>query len=203
MNKKTPELVAEALRLRKQGMTLAAIGRQLGVGGKTINCWIDPEATEKRRERVRKWQEANRERARELCRKWQEANREKARESCREWREANPERARESGRRCREANTLKHAKGKPLKSDYRKAARPVILTKLLLQTAKDFCLEWDFPVEQMFDEDVLRSAARTVRESPFLNGERNPWYGTDYLHESTVTSRGWAYSLAKAWRNRA
>lgn len=185
--KRTPELVAEVLRLRQQGMSMRAIGRQLGVSDKTIRRWTDPEAAEKNREYNRKYREANHEKELERIRKWKEANREEVREY---------------NRKYHEANVLKHAKGKPLRSDYLKAARPHILTRLLLKVAKDFCLEWNFPVEQMFDEVVLRSAARTVRESPFLNGERNPWYGTDYLHESTVTSRVWAYKLARSWRNR-
>lgn len=206
MAKKTPELVAEALRLRKQGMTLGAIGKQLGVSQPTIGRWTNPEAAEKQRERSRKSHEVNRGKHRERCRKYREANREKELERKRRYREANREKVREgnreSRRKCSEANTLKHAKGKPLRSNYLKAQRPRILTRLLLQVAKDICLEWDFPVEQMFDAVVLRCAASTVRESPFLNGERNPWYCTDYLHRSTVEHKAWPYNLAKTWRNR-
>jgi len=94
-----------------------------------------------------------------------------------------------------------------------------MLTLLLLQEAENFCLEWGFEVERKFDTDVLRQAARAIRENPFYpvvvpqeemiayynehGGITNPWYCTDYLHESTITHKCWASTIRGTWRNKA
>jgi len=158
-------------------------------------------------ERRKRHYEANREALLEYGRK----NRERRTENQRRWRKNNPERARELRRKCHhknyrkwsDAKTLAHAKGKPLRSNFTRAQRPQMLTRLLLQEAENFCLEWGFKVEQKFDTDVLLQAARTIRDSVDLNGEPNPWYCTDYLHESTITGNNWSYTIRRTWRNKA
>jgi len=186
------------------------------------------------RERNRKYYEANKEAAKERNRKYRQANKEAIRERHRKYRQANKEAARERHRKYYEANrevekerklkrykakVLANAKGKPLKNDFSKAARPKMLTELLLQEAENFCLEYGFDVEQKFDNDVLRQAARAIRTNPFYpvvvpeeeviayynehGGITNPWYCTDYLHESTITSKNWGSNLRRVWQNRA
>jgi hypothetical protein len=54
---------------------------------------------EQRRERDRRYREANREKIRERNRRYERANREKIRDRHRRWREANPEKVRESNHR--------------------------------------------------------------------------------------------------------
>ena len=166
---------------------------------------------EARKERNRKYYEANREARKEYCRKWREANREARKEYYRKWREANREydrKRREANREVKreydrkrsEAKILAQAKGKPLQSNFNRAKRPLMLSRLIYQEAKNFCLEWGFEMERSLDHDVLRQAARNIRDSAELNGEPNPWYCTDFLHESVVTSRNWPSSLRVSLR---
>lgn len=67
-----------------------------------------------------------------------------------------------------------------------------MLTRLILQEAERFCLEYGFSLECKLDSDMLRHAAETIRNSPELGGAPNPWYGTDYLNKSLITSSSWA-----------
>lgn len=135
--------------------------------------------------------EKRKEADREYHRKWREANREAVREKNRKYREANREAVRGHDRRYRENKILAQAKGKPLQSNFSRGQRPRMLTRLIHQEAKNFCLEWGFEVERSLDNDVLRQAARNIRDSAELNGEPNPWYGTDFLHESAIADRCW------------
>ena len=178
-------------------------------------------AKEAGKERDRKYREANKEAVKERKRKWREANKEALKEYYRRYREANKEAVKEHDRKWREAETLKHAKGKPLNSDYSRAQRPVILTRLIISEAKRFCSEWGFTEEQAFDSDVLRTAARSIRDNPFyptvvppeefelyvreneITKPTNPWYNTDYLHESAITPVDWGYSLRVRWKSKA
>ncbi len=177
-------------------------------------------AREAANESNRKYREANKEAVKESSRKYREANKEAERERNRKWREANKEAVRGRKRKYHEAETLKHAKGKRLRSNYSRAQRPVILTRLIITEAKRFCAEWGFTEEQAFDSDVLITAARSVRDNPFyptvvppeefelyireneITKPTNPWYNTDYLHESAITSVGWGYKLRKRWESR-
>ena len=170
-----------------------------------------------KRESARKWREANRESTRKSARKWREAHKEAAKESQRRWREANKEAARESARRWREANkeatveyrrkrtearVLASAKGKPLTSNFTRARRPKMLTKLIIKVAEDFCRNYGFPLECKLDADVLKHAAETIRNSPELDGAANPWYGTDYLCPGVLGETCWAKNFRRTWRDR-
>lgn len=180
---------------------------------------------EARREQSRKYYEANKEAAKKRSRRYHEANREAENERKRRYYEANKEAAKERSRKYREANReainahvrnyrkariLKDAKGKPLSPNFRRALRPSMLTELILQEAENFCLRWGLAVEQKTDTDVLRRAARNIRENPFFpvvvqeeeviayyneHGITNPWYNTDYLHESRILGRSWSSNL--------
>lgn len=162
-------------------------------------------AREARREYNRKYREVynGKEATKEHQRQYYEANKEAYQERSRKWRKANPEACREQVRRYKRRKTLAHAKGKPLRSDLQRAQRPVMLTRLILQEAEKFCLKWGFEVERKLDTDVIRQAARTIRDSVDLNGEPNPWYCTDYLHESLISGYRWAGQIRQSYRKRA
>jgi hypothetical protein len=68
----------------------------------------DEERKARKRERARRWREANPEASRANSRRWREANREADRERRRRWSVANPEASREKDRRWREANPEAH-----------------------------------------------------------------------------------------------
>ena len=156
---------------------------------------------EARREYERKYREANREHRRKYDRKWREVNKEAFREKARKWREANKEVVKGYKRKYREAKSLASAKGKPLRSNLLRASRPKMLTELLIKVAEDFCRNHGLPLECKLDTDVLKHAAKTIRNSPELDGAANPWYGTDYLSPGVVNT-GWAKSLRRTWRNK-
>jgi len=157
---------------------------------------------EARREYSRKYHEANKEVKRERNRRYHEANREAIRERKVKHYEANREAETERSRKYREAKMLASAKGKPLRPDFRRAQRPKLLTKLILKVAEDFCRNYGFSLECKWDTDVLRHAAKTIRNSPELDGAANPWYGTDYLCPAVVDSRAWASHIRRCWRNK-
>lgn len=113
----------------------------------------------------------------------------------------------ETARLRYERKVLASSKGKPLRSDFTRHACPAMLTRLILQEAKRFCLEWGFSLECKLDSDVLKYAAETIRDNPFYpvvvpqeeknayaleHGITNPWYGTDYLNDSLITQKGWS-----------
>ena len=95
-----------------------------------------------------------------------------------------------------------------------------MLTRLILQEAESLCLKYGFSLECKLDSAVLRMAAEAIRDNPFYpvvvpeeegvaycneHGITNPWYGTDYLHDSRITKKGWSSRIrckAKrdAWR---
>lgn len=168
-------------------------------------------AREATRERRRKYRKANKEAISERNRKYYEANKEAVRK-----------RIEECTRKRREAKTLANAKGKPLRSDFSKAQRPKMLTKLILQEAEWVCEYWGVSQDQKWDTPVLRQAAAHIRDFPFYplrhfepgesiayaeaNGlmhPTNPWYGTDYLHDSTINDGNWASKIRSNWRNKA
>lgn len=150
---------------------------------------------EKSRQAAREYRETNKEALKEKRRRYYEANREAIGERRRRYyeanKEANKEARRKRDRRCREAKILAQAKGKPLQNNFHRAQRPRMLSRLIRQEAKNFCLEWGFEMERSVDNDVLRQAARNIRDSAELSGEPNPWYGTDFLHESVITQESW------------
>ena len=178
-------------------------------------------AKKNRQERQRKWREANREAANERHREWYKANREAELERARKYREANREAVNERKRKWREANTLTHAKGRPLRRDFSKTQRPKMLTKLILQEAEWVCEYWGISQDQKWDTPVLRQAAVHIRDFPFyplrhfepgesiayaeangLTRPTNPWYHTDYLHDSTINDVNWACRIRTRWRNK-
>lgn len=130
-----------------------------------------------------------------------EASREAWKERQRKYYEANKEAVKEKNRKYREAKTLVDAKGKPLRSDFTRPQRPMLLTKMIIKVAEDFCRNYGFPLECKWDNDVLVHAAQAIRNSPELNGAANPWYGTDFLCPGLVDNR-WAKSVRRSWRDK-
>ena len=153
-------------------------------------------------EHKREYRKANKELFKEIARKRYQANREAMLEQNREYREANKEAIKEKNLKKREAKALATAKGRPLRSDFQRAQRPQVLTKLIIKVAEDFCRNYGFPLESRFDTDILRHAAETVRDSPELDGAANPWYGTDYLSPALIGHNNWASKLRLVWRNK-
>jgi len=149
----------------------------------------------------RRYYEANREARKEYDRKRRAANKEAKQEYNRRYYAANREARKEYQRNYNTAKILDHAKGKPLTADLRRAHRPQLLTKLVIKVAEDFCRNHGFPLERKWDSDVLKHAAKTIRDSPELDGTVNPWYGTDYLHPAAIGKRGWAGKIKKRWRD--
>lgn len=154
------------------------------------------DAKRRKREYLRQYREANKEAIGEYYRQWYEAHKEAMSEYQRQYREANKEARRE----WRNAKILAHAKGKPLKSNLIRAQRPRLLTKLLLEMAEVVVKDWGFG--DKWDTHVLREAAARIRNSRYLAGKENPWYCTDYLHESLVGTNDWATRLRKRHRTR-
>jgi hypothetical protein len=180
---------------------------------------------ERNRESQRKYREANGEALREYYRNYREANKEAIRESQRKYREANREavrkRNREIDRKRREVKALANAKGGPLRSSFLKAQRPKMLTMLILQEAEWVCEFWGISQDRKWENEVLQQAASHVRDFPFypirhfepgesldyarkhgLTSPTNPWYHTDYLHDSTIFSKCWGANIRATWRNK-
>lgn len=130
-----------------------------------------------RKESDRKYRETHRAQRRQYDRNRQQLPEVKARRN-------------ETARLRYERKVLASSKGKPLRSNLTKPARPAMLTRLILQEAERFCLEYGFSLECM-----LREAARTIRDSVELNGAVNPWYCTDYLHDSRTTESWWSSGI--------
>jgi len=164
-----------------------------------------------RKESDRKYRESHRAQRRAYDRKRQQLAEVKARRN-------------ETARQRHELKVLAQAKGKSLRSNFTKAARPKMLTRLILQEAEWVCEFWGISQDQKWDTNVLRQAASHIRDFPFypirhfelgesinyvrkngLTHPTNPWYCTDYLHESTITKKHWAYGFrararAAQWR---
>lgn len=66
---KTPERVAEAQRLRDEGLSYAQIGERLGLHGQSIYSWLTGNSSTERVQRYRA-DAAKRERDREVSRRW-------------------------------------------------------------------------------------------------------------------------------------
>lgn len=158
--------------------------------------------------RLEKAREAIRESDRKSNRKYREANREAVLERKRKYREANREAIRERFRKYREAKVLASAYGKPLKSNFSRAQRPKILQVEIVAEAKRLCREYGFPQEAYVDKDWLTAAARSIRDNPVypnvlpleqVTEITNPWYNSDYLHESALLhgSRGLSARLKR------
>lgn len=86
------------------GVSLDAIGRQIGVAASTVRRRLCLISADKKREIDRLYRKANLEKVSEYKRRWTEANPEKVREYGRRHRQSNPDKALERGRRWRNAN---------------------------------------------------------------------------------------------------
>lgn len=115
----TDEDQRRAEELRKQGLSLAAIAKDLSRGFETVRCRLDPIARQGSIESRRRWAQRNPERQAESVRRWVEANREWRRkwergryhlhrqkhlDKMRRWKDANREHTREFSRRWRREN---------------------------------------------------------------------------------------------------
>ena len=150
-----------------------------------------------RKESARKYRESHRAQRRAYDRQRQQLPEVKARRN-------------ETARLRYERKVLASSKGKPLRSDFTKPARPAMLTRLILQEAESFCLKYGFSLECKLDSDVLEWAAETIRDNPFYpvvvhaeemvayhdeHGITNPWYRTEYLHDSLITKSSWSSGI--------
>lgn len=51
---RSPELVERCVQLRRGGLSYERIGKQIGVSGTTVQEWLNPDFTNRRREREKK-----------------------------------------------------------------------------------------------------------------------------------------------------
>lgn len=128
----TNEDQRRAEKLRAQGLSYRAIGREMGRTHTTIRCRLIPEAFEKQRQDSIRWRESNRERARINSRRWYWEDPDRARQFAREYRDRN---ITACLRRCRNyyranrdrcnANTKRWAEAHPekVKESQRRACR--------------------------------------------------------------------------------
>ncbi len=82
---KTPEKVSKAKKLRSEGWTYAAIGKNFGVQTVTARRWIDNDAREKHIEQVNLCRQNNPEIAKEKAAKYYQSNKEAINEYNREY----------------------------------------------------------------------------------------------------------------------
>jgi hypothetical protein len=103
---KTPELIAEANRLRGLGLSYMKISKELGVSHVTVRYWIDSDYAEYSRSNSRKWKKSNSERNHEYNGRWNKlpSSIEKDRIRSRNWNKSNPEKRREHNRNWQKSN---------------------------------------------------------------------------------------------------
>lgn len=69
----TPELVAEARRLRDADISFGQIAEILGVSATTVQKWLDPELARRQREAAKRWKVEKRQQAEEVRRRRRDA----------------------------------------------------------------------------------------------------------------------------------